>query len=173
MGELLLNLEELDAIHEKIVGNKLKIFNEVLKLCHNKIKKFNTEFKKRDCLFEPPVFILGKPPYNYTELVNYIITSLRNNGLRAEWLSSKKAIYVSWRKDDIDMNQYHNSRAAVATVVSDQSETAPFSIVSVQSSETSTSKKKKKKDDKQPIQHMAMLEYSPGVKDCVPINIKK
>lgn len=178
MGDLLLNLDELTSIHDKAIVNRTKIFNEILGTCHNKIRKYNTEFKKQDCLFEPPVFIIGKPPYNYLDLVNYIISLLRKNGLRAEWLPIKKAIYISWRKTDIDMTQYRNQftnmniPTGAVYLEEANSTTQPFSILSVHQPDTSSSKKKKDRGEKQSIQHVAMLEYSPGVKDYVPINIQ-
>lgn len=177
MSDLLLNLDELHSRHDKTEENRLKIFRGILKSCHNKIRKFNLEFNKQDCLFEPPVFIIGKPPYNYLELINYMITSLRKNGVRAEWLSSKKAIYISWRKSDTDLNKYHSHFTNMANVSNimyagnDDNSSQQFSILSVQPHDTSASKKKKKQNEKKPIQHIAMLEYSPGVKDFIPINL--
>lgn len=176
MSNLLLNLDELNVRHEKSEENRTKLFDEILKRCHNKVKKYNTEFKKTDCLFEPPVFIIGKPPYNYIELVDYIIRSLRSNGLRTEWLQSKKAIYISWKKDDVDIEQYQSrftnaSNASNASgSVHDTSQN--FSIMSVKQSEVPKSNRKKKTDNKPIQQHVAKLEYLPGVVDYVPINIK-
>lgn len=165
MSRLILNLDELNDFHKKTEENQLKIFDEILLSCHNKVKKYNTEFKKRDCLFAPPVFIIGKPPYKYIDLIEYLLTSLRKNGLRAEWLADKKAIYISWRKEDIDIEQY---RSHFAVKTHNEKADKPFSIMSVQSNPPQKSTKKKKQPA---IQHCAMLEYGPGAKDCVPINI--
>jgi hypothetical protein len=173
MSDLILDLDELHTRHEKTEEFRLKIFEDILKTCHHKIKKYNTEFKKQDCLFEPPAFIIGKPPYNYVELVDYLIKSLKNNGLRAEWLRSKKAIYVSWRKQDLNMNQYRqqaNSTSQPVHQVINPVVPSPFTIMSVRQPEDATTSKKKK--GKQTVQHIAMLEYQPGVKDFIPINLK-
>lgn len=169
MSKLLLNLDELNKRHECVEENRIKLFEEILRSCHNKIKKYNNDFKKQDCLFEPPVFIIGKPPYNYVSLVDFLITSLKKNGLRAEWLSNKKAIYVSWRKNDINIHQYQNH--FTNTTYNDDL-TQHYSVMSVQPVETTNkTKKKKKPNETQPVQHVVMMEYRPGVKDYIPINI--
>jgi hypothetical protein len=173
MSRLLLNLDELNIRHEQFEEMRLKIYDEILQNCHNKIKKFNNDFKKYECLFSPPVFIIGKPPYNFPDLISYMIKSLRGNGLRAEWLPQKRSIYVSWRKSDIDMNRYHTHFSEI-TYNSDM--TQQMSIVKVNPVEitetkgSSTSRKKKK--DEKPVQHLAMLEYGPGAQDLIPINVK-
>uniref|UniRef100_A0A6C0BL02 Uncharacterized protein n=1 Tax=viral metagenome TaxID=1070528 RepID=A0A6C0BL02_9ZZZZ len=172
MSQLLLNLDELHQRSDTTEVNRHKIFEEILKSCHTKIKKYNSEFKKQECLFEPPAFILGKPPYNYLSLVNYLLTSLRQNGLRAEWVRDRKAIYISWMKKDINMEQYRAQKTQVDPLdVGNLSQS--FAILSVQpksSDPVSNQKKTKKKKTAQPISHVAMLEYHPGVKDYVPIN---
>lgn len=172
MSRLLLNLDELNVRHEQAEEVRTKIYDEILQCCHNKIKKFNNEFKKYDCLFAPPVFIIGKPPYNYPDLIAYLIRSLRGNGLRTDWLPQKRSLYVSWRKMDIDMNQYHNHFSDI-TYNSDM--TQQLSIVKVNTVEplaVKGSSSKKKKNEEKPVQHLAMLEYGPGAKDMIPINAK-
>jgi len=170
MSDLLLNLDELNLRHETTKENRIRVFEDILKSCHNKIRKYNMEFKKQDCLFEPPPFIIGKPPYHYTELVNYLITSLKKNGLKVEWLKDKKAIYISWRPIDVDMNQYHNQFTNL--VYTQRDVVQPFTIMTVNSPEVNNDKKKKKKKgDKPHAQHVAVMEYKPGVTDIIPINI--
>jgi hypothetical protein len=171
----MLNLDELNMSQTVTKENRLKIFIDILKTCHNKIRKYNSEFKKHDCLFEPPVFIIGKPPYNYPELIDFLVKSLKKNGIKAEWLQNKKAVYVSWSEKDIDMNQYHNqfTSTSYSPTETGTSTSQPFSILTVKPHDTgNNAKKKKKKGEQQSVQHVAMLEYKPGVKDYVPINIK-
>lgn len=169
MSDLLLNLDELNVRHERSDENRIKLYDSVLHTCHNKIKKYNMEFKKQDCLFTPPPFIIGKPPYNYLELVNYLLTSLRNNGLRAEWLTSQKAIYISWKRSDVDMKQYQTHFSN--TIYSDDS-SRHLSVVTVRTPSETTSKKRKSSHTLPGVQHVAMLEYNPVAKDYIPINTK-
>lgn len=170
MSNLFLNLDELSVHHERVEENRIKIFDGILSKCHDKIKKYNREFKKQECLYSPPTFILGKPPYNYVDLVNYLITSLRKNGLRVDWLSDRQAIYISWKKNDIDIDKYHNQFTKLTYVDTNQQDDKPFSVMSIRKVEPQTSSKRKKKNEKPSVQHMAYLEYKPGVKDFVPIS---
>jgi len=166
----MINLDELSKRHTITQGNRIKIFKDILKSCHNKIYKYNNEFKNQECLFEPPVFIIGKPPYNYSELIEFLLNSLKKNGLKAEWLPNRKSIYVSWKETDIDIEQYRKQfvNTSYTPINSEDNEIQPFSILTVKSNNSQNSKKK----EQQQPQHVAMLEYKPGVKDFVPINIK-
>ena len=174
MSNLLLNLDELNVRHEKSEYNRTKLFDDILKMCHNKIKKYNKEFKKQECLFAPPPFIIGKPPYNYIDLINYIKDSLNKNGLKAQWLPDKQSLYVSWKPKDVDLTQYqsHFTDAVYGDNYDDK-----VTIMAVQPtlSKPSTTKKntKKKAGQEKPIlQHVAMLEYNNSAQDLIPINIK-
>lgn len=182
MNQPMLDLDELNARHEKTEENRMKIFEDILRSCHSKIKKYNNDFKKQECLFDPPVFIIGKPPYKYNDLISYLIRSLRDNGLRAEWYSHKKAIYISWKKTDMNLPQYHNQCAINNPIITESPTTSnlptdntsvttniglPFSVFSISTPDDG----KKKKKGRPPVQHLAMVEYEPGVKDLIPINL--
>jgi hypothetical protein len=170
MSKLLLNLDELNLRHEKSEQNRTKLFDEILMSCHNKIKKYNKDFKKQECLFAPPPFIVGKPPYNFNDLTNYLMESLRKNGLRVEWLPQKASIYVSWKPIDVDINQYHQHFSD--TVYSDDFE-QQLTVMTVRPKrEPATTTKKKKTNEKPVLQHVAMVEYGMNTKDLIPINVK-
>ncbi len=172
---LLLNLEELNDRHDTTTLNRIKLFDTILMSCHNKIKKYNKDFKKQECLYEPPVFIIGKPPYNYIDLINHLIDSLKNNGLRVEWLSKKKALYISWKPIDVDLEQYHSNFSD--TVYDDNNENnndnpdlSSMKVMTVRSQPNSMSKTKKKVDPPV-VQHVAMIKYGRNTKDLIPVNI--
>jgi hypothetical protein len=165
----IINLDELSVTHERTEENRLRIFEDILKSCHNKIKKYNNEFKRQECLFVPPVFIFGKPPYNYMDLLTYLITSLKNNGLKIEWLKDKQSLYISWKKIDIDINKYHTQFAKLIYRDTPSTNVHPLSMIAVPSIRSSA--KKKKKITQPTLQHVAMLEYHPGARDYVPVNI--
>jgi hypothetical protein len=169
MSNLLLNLDELNARHDRSEDNRIKLFDDILKLCHNKIRKYNKEFKKYECLYTPPVFVMGHPPYNRIELIDYLIASLKKNGLKAEWIPIKDSIYVSWRKTDVDMNQYH-THFSKATYSDDLSR--HFAVLRVPPTLEQKPTKKGKKNAKPTIQHVALLEYQSGAQDMIPISLK-
>jgi len=168
MSQLLLNLENLHERHEVTIDNRRKVFDDILKSCHRKIRKFNNEFKRQECLYEPPAFIMGRPPYNYVDLVNYLLTSLTQNGLKAEWLAAKKSIYVSWKVQDVNMDQY---REHLSEGIPTEDEDHRLKITTIRS-RVEPPKAKKKDPPKPKIQHMAMIEYDNHAKDMIPINIK-
>lgn len=177
MSDLFLNLDELSVRHEQSENNRKQLYDEILKACHNKITKYNKEFKKQECLYTPPHFVIGKPPYDYTDLVIYIIESLKKNGLRVEWLPQKQAIYLSWKPIDINRPQYQSQFAT--TVYNDdysgqvQVQVKTMKMMSSEKSNTTATSKKKKINKEKPIlQHVAMVEYNNKAKDIIPINIK-
>ena len=173
MSKLLLNLDELNSRHERSDEIRTRTFDDILLKCHSKIKKYNNEFKKHECTFTPPLFVVGKPPYNYYDLVYYIISSLRKNGVRAEWFPQNNTVYISWKRNDVDLQQYqtHFSEAMYSTSVpANDMDTHKMSIMQVNTPPKPTTKRKPK-DVKRPVQHVAMLEYHPGIKDYIPVNI--
>lgn len=173
MSNLLLNLDELNIRHERSEYNRIKLFDDILKMCHNKIKKYNKEFKKQECLFSPPPFIIGKPPYNYIDLLNYIIDSLNKNGLKAQWLPDKQSLYVSWKPGDVDLSKYQ-SHFTSAVYGDNYDDKVTVMAVRPTPSQVATKKPQKKKagQEKPILQHVAMLEYNNSAQDLIPINIK-
>jgi hypothetical protein len=172
MSTLLLNLDDLNSHHDKLEENRIKLYDEILASCHRKINKYNKEFRRQECLFIPPKVKFGKPLYNYVDLVNYLINSLRNNGVLAEWLPEKQAIYVSWKKCDVDMKKYREHYTNTIYTCENLNVTTPhFSVMKVRPTAVEEPKKRGKKNSKPTIQHVAMLEYNPGATDYIPINI--
>lgn len=183
MSNLLLNLDELKLRYDKKNENKIKTFEEILRNCHTKIKKYNKDFKKQDCLFQPPHFIIGRPVFDYIELVTYLIESLIKNGLRAEWLNDQNAIYISWKPDDINMNEYHQNLYQEHHIEQPQlqlqiqpqqnSHKTSHSLPIYQVHNDIQPQVKQRRKNTEPIRHhVAMLEYKPGVIDFVPVNFK-
>lgn len=171
MSNLLLNLDELHAHRDQSEENRLQLFDEILKKCHAKIKKYNAEFKKQECLYNPPIFVVGRPPYNYNDLIRYLILSLRKNGLKAEWNDDHQSIYISWHRSDINMEQYHSHFSNV--IYGDRQFVGQTSIpLQVMEVRNQTEKPKKKKKERQTLsrQHVAVVEYNPMAKDYIPIN---
>ena len=174
MSDLVLNLNELNIRHEQSEINRKRLFDDIVKKCHNKIKKYNIEFKKQECLYSPPPFVIGKPPYNFIDLVTYVRDSLIKNGLKVQWLPDKSALYISWKPCDINLGQYHNhySNTMCADNYDDQ-----VAVMTIQprlpaKPSNQVSGKKKKGPEKPILQHVAMLEYNNAAKDLIPINIK-
>jgi hypothetical protein len=117
---------------------------------------------------------MGKPPYNYVDLVRYLTQSLQSNGLYVEWIPNHKSMYISWRKNDVDMNQYRKQSNIIKNIDDNRNieeNVDKFNIVKVETPNTVSKSKSKKSKQKSQPQHLVVMEYSPGVKDFVPINI--
>lgn len=170
MSNLLLDLDDLTDGHDRTQRNKTKLYDEILSSCHNKIKKCSKEFKIQECLFSPPRFVVGKPPYNYEELVNYLLQSLQNNGLKVEWIAARDAIYISWKPEDVNLDAYRSQ--VKSTAYSDNFDTE-IQIVRPKSGASAKSKSKSKATTTKPAATVAVVEYHGTGKDMVPINIKR
>lgn len=188
---LSLDLQELSKPHDILQQKRQDVFNFVLISCHNKIKKHNSLFKKQECLFAPPPFIVGKPIYKYPELIAFLIKSLQHNGLLAQWLPEKKAIYISWKPDDLyksspstscyttgktSSNTLNDTSSNRSSGRSSSSSSGAHDIDDTQSSMISfdnniftSNKGKKQKTVTQPV---VVVNYG-SLKDTIPVNLGK
>lgn len=98
-----LSLSTLYDMKDSKDKKKLVIFDEIITKCHNKIK-FTAKNGGYCIFFEIPYFIIGKPLYNIQECTNYIINSLKKNGLFVSLLAppNNNIIYISWNPDDLN-----------------------------------------------------------------------
>jgi hypothetical protein len=110
---------------------------------------------------------------------------LIKNGLRVEWLSQKKALYVSWKPTDVNQDQYKKQFSTTYyNTESNQFQMANppqvaqnpvhqvHQLVNVRqapiSESTTKSKTKSKKSNEKPImQHVAMIKYGENIKDII------
>lgn len=98
-----ISLYELYEIKKKKDLVKNIAFDEILKKCHVKIKNV-AKAGGMNIFFEIPYVLIGYPLYKISFCIEYIITSLRKNGLLVQQLSSPNTniIYISWSPDDIN-----------------------------------------------------------------------
>ena len=109
MSEIL-NIEELIYNNSSTERVKKDIFSEVLNTCHRQIKRYNNEYKIKECNFTVPTYIFGKPTYNHVDLINYLLSNLYNNGLYVVYMPAAKKLYISWNEKDINYAQYSESK---------------------------------------------------------------
>jgi hypothetical protein len=100
-----MNIKELYNTQKKNVDKNNKIYADILNMCYNTIKKFNN-YNKFECFYNVPPFIIGLPLYNYTELITYIVMTLRSVGYHSYWDEKYRHIYISWKPEDIDYNKF-------------------------------------------------------------------
>lgn len=96
----ILNLNELN---KEVKDNyNIETFKIILAQVHRHIKELAKTHK--ECVIKPKEYIFGRPLYNYNELLDYLIFELIDNGLKAH--NTNEGIYISWRKEDINMKKY-------------------------------------------------------------------
>jgi hypothetical protein len=92
-----------DLIHknEKRFKEKENVKNMFLERCHIRIDSYNN-FGREDILFEVPSFVIGLPPYNQWDLLEFLVESLKEDGFYVIHVPKTNSIYISWKKKDID-----------------------------------------------------------------------
>lgn len=84
-----------------------QIFKLILARCHKHIKRINRETESRECRYSIPYFMPGYPAYKLRDAKEYLVTHLRENGLRADLLDGQD-IYISWAPQEINHDIYQN-----------------------------------------------------------------
>ena len=112
MNEIL-DLEDLMYENRRRERARIEVFQEILTNCHSKITRYNREHKVKNCFISVPVFIPGKPPYDYEVLINYLLYHLKDNGLHVRYLPHKKQLYISWDEKHIDLKRYEGRKQRI------------------------------------------------------------
>ena len=96
-----ISISELYELKNKNVSNRKHHFDIVLEMTHKRMRNAAT-YGGLNVFFEVPPFVLGIPLYNFTDCINYIVDSLRNNGFLVQLIEPDKGImYISWDQQEI------------------------------------------------------------------------
>ena len=97
-----LSIAELYSMKNKKDKIKLNTFNIIIEKCHAKIKHIAAQ-GGMNVFYEIPFVMLGYPLYDIYECVEYIVKSLRDNGLLVQILAhpNHNTIYISWKPTDV------------------------------------------------------------------------
>ena len=157
-----LDLNELQAPLKEKEKIKMDIYDKVLKRIHNRIKMVSRQ-PATFCMFVIPEFVLGIPTYNFLECKNYIITSLRDNGLAVNY-TEPNLLYISWDVEhlyskQIDTQQ-ENTQGLPAPVNSSLGYLAPTEIKETQQAV----------NQQQPVQHHMQQQFR-NTSDYKPIGM--
>lgn len=98
-----LKLDELYKSAKKKELTRYETFDKILVKCHNRIKLY-AENRHTECLYNIPSFILGIPIYDVNDLKEYIISSLKKNGLIIKEYPNNW-IYISWNFNKVPKNK--------------------------------------------------------------------
>ena len=95
-----LDIVALRKVKDKKQERRIKIYDEILKNCHNKIVKHSNE-DNDCCIYQVPEFKFGVPIYNLNSCMVYIIYKLRDNGFTVKYIYPNY-IFISWKKSETE-----------------------------------------------------------------------
>ena len=94
----MINIDELHNINEIRLKNRLKIYDDVLKKCHQKIKKTSLSPKGSTfCFYIIPNYVFGIPLYDINACIVYLVQNLSKNGFYIAY-THPNLLYISWFK---------------------------------------------------------------------------
>ena len=98
-----ISLAELYTLKDKKELSKYITFDNIINICHKKIKNTAT-IGGMNIFYEIPYYIYGKPLYNIEDCIKYVVESLRNNGFFIQILPEPNTnmIYISWNPNEIN-----------------------------------------------------------------------
>lgn len=91
----MINIDELNNSIKQKENNKNKIYDEVLKKCHYKIK-LTAKNSQSFCFYIIPEYIYGFPLYNFKACIIYIFKTLSYNGFEVKY-THPNLLYISWK----------------------------------------------------------------------------
>jgi hypothetical protein len=92
----MINMDDLIEDKQKVLDRKTRIYEEILKKCHHRIKNVSKQNPLMCyCLYIIPKFIYGIPLYNLSECVKYLFEKLTNNGFKVNY-THPNLLIISW-----------------------------------------------------------------------------
>jgi hypothetical protein len=92
----MINIDELHNINEIRLKNRLKIYDSVLKKCHQQIKKTSLTPKGSTfCFYIIPNYVFGIPLYDINACIIYLVQNLSKNGFYIAY-THPNLLYISW-----------------------------------------------------------------------------
>jgi hypothetical protein len=109
----MININELIEDKQKVLDRKTKIYEEILKKCHHRIKNVSKQNPLIGyCLYIIPKFIYGIPLYNLNECIKYLFDKLVENGFNV-YYTHPNLLIISWihlkEKKNISVSGSHNN----------------------------------------------------------------
>ncbi len=97
-----ISIADLYSMKNKKDKIKTNTFNVIIEKCHSKIKHIAQQ-GGMEVFYEIPYVLIGYPLYNITECLDYVVDSLRKNGLLVQILPhpNDTTVYISWKPTDI------------------------------------------------------------------------
>lgn len=94
----MININDLFADQKQKEKHKEEIYDNVLKNCHNKIRRsVKLSPYNNFCFYIIPKFIYGVPLYNIDKCINYLVINLTKNGFQINY-THPNLLLISWIK---------------------------------------------------------------------------
>lgn len=110
--DTLMDLSDLVRDNKRHEQAQLDLFKEILKKCHNIIKRKNNE-GFRHAIYDIPPIMWGKPKYDICALRNYLLMHLHENGLYVDMLPNGRSIYICWDEKVLDLDKFYKHKARI------------------------------------------------------------
>jgi hypothetical protein len=97
-----ISIAELYSLKDKKEVIRYKTFDKIIEKCHTKIRK-TAIIGGMNIFFDIPYIVIGYPLYKIDDCINYVVTTLRKNGLFVQILPhpNNNIIYISWNPSEI------------------------------------------------------------------------
>lgn len=107
-----MSLIDISELHKKTRNQrdkKIKIYEEVLKKCHHRIKLVSKLTPMNQwCFYLIPKVLFGMPLYNLAECVEYLVRMLSDNGFKVAY-THPNLLLITWFENDSGQGgQYPN-----------------------------------------------------------------
>jgi len=93
-----LNPARLRSEVEAREARKIKVFEYILEMCHNKIMTTNQQTDNCCCIFICPSVVFGMPLFNLIDCIRFIMVKLVEKGFEVH-LAVPNNIFISWKKE--------------------------------------------------------------------------
>ena len=126
-----ISIADLYSMKNKKDKIKINTFNVIIQKCHSKIKHIAQQ-GGLEVSYEIPYVLIGYPLYNITECIDYVVDSLRKNGLLVEILPhpNDTTVYISWKPTDVPGSSGGSARKQLTSSRHDAFSTVPASASS-------------------------------------------
>jgi hypothetical protein len=98
-----ISLNTLYELKNKKEKNKNNTYDEIIKKCHEKIKKKACD-GGLNIIYKIPYVIIGKPLYKIDDCIIYVVNALKKNGLYIRQFTPPhhNYIYISWNPSELN-----------------------------------------------------------------------
>ena len=116
----LINIYSLPKKKTLKEDNRIKIYEKVLKMCHNRIKMASNKTQSEDyTFFTIPNMIMGMPRFDTVSCCDYIMNKLAANGFKILNLGPN-LIFITWSHVKFDPEKERNMEKRIEELEQEQ-----------------------------------------------------